>query len=71
MTEITIPERRKGIDPHAPRSSLHPADRLPPEVYYPPDSDTDLYCPMCVPEQAGGTWTHDRACVLGRRARTA
>lgn len=51
MTEITIPERRKGIDSHAPRSALHPADRLPAQVYYPPDSDTDLYCPMCVPEQ--------------------
>ena len=61
-------ERRKGIDPHAPRASLHPADRLPAELYYPPDADTDLFCAYCTPEQSGGRWVHDRACLLaGRR----
>ena len=64
-------ERRKGIDGHAPRSSLHPADRLPAEVYYPPDSDLDLYCPACTPELGEHGWQHDRSCILARRKRTA
>ena len=66
MTEVTIPERRKGIDPHAPRSSLHLADRLPAELYYPPD-ELDEYCVACTPEQSGGAWVHDRACPARRR----
>jgi hypothetical protein len=64
-------ERRRNIDRHAPAAVLFPADRQPAEVYFPPDSDLDLFCVACTPELGEHGWQHDRSCVLGRCKRTA
>jgi hypothetical protein len=58
---------RSRVDNHAPRSALYPAERLPAEVYYPPDDDVDLFCPGCTPELGEHGWQHDRACPARRR----
>ena len=65
-----VPERRKGTDPHAPRSALYPVERPVPEYYYPPDDDVDGYCVACTPELGEHGWQHDRVCPR-RQRRTA
>lgn len=56
-------------DRHAPLAALHPAQRSG-DFYYPPDPDTDDYCPACTPELGEHGWQHDRACPR-RQRRTA
>ena len=71
---------RSRTDHHASRYRLHPAERLPAEMYYDPDPDLDEFCPGCtpalIPDPADDSGrrvmpVHDSACVFARRARTA
>jgi len=66
-----ITDRRYATDRHASRASLHPYERTAStgDYYYPPDPDTDDFCPGCTPELGERGWQHDRACPA--RPRTA
>lgn len=71
VTEITSDpgDWRSCADRHAPRASLHPADRPVPDYYYPPD-ELDEFCIACTPESGPDGWQHDGGCPL-RSGRTA
>ncbi len=70
VTEITTSgDWRNRIDGHAPRASLHPAQRGPWAYVYDTD-EIELSCPFCTLVLSGGQWDHDPACVRARR-RTA